>query len=132
MVQSAKRLVIPLAVSQKSQKNKATPKPARPVQTSRSAKKASVIQTRIDPSLREKADLILGRLGLSTPDAIRIFLEQVVLRRGIPFEVRLPEAAPASNDASGCVWSEETERDFQDALDTIDSKFGNALRNLAK
>ena len=107
-------------------------KPTRSGEVSRGAKKASVIQTRIDPSLREKTDLILGRLGLSTPDAIRIFLEQVVLHRGIPFDVRLPEAAPMLNDLSGSGWSEETERSFQDALDTIDTKFGNALRNLAK
>lgn len=97
-----------------------------------SAKKVSVIQTRIDPSLREKTDLILTRLGLSTPDAIRIFLEQVVLHRGIPFDVRLPDAAPVSKNASGSDWNDEAERDFQNALDMIDVKFGNALRNLAK
>jgi addiction module RelB/DinJ family antitoxin len=87
------------------------------------AGKISVIQTRVDPKLREKADSILNRLGLSTSDAIRIFLEQVALRRGIPFEVTLP---PESSR-----WDEEAERKFQNALESVNRKYGNALKNLA-
>lgn len=102
---------------------------ARPEKESKG--RTAVIQTRVDPALREQADLILNRLGISTPDAIRIFLEQVVLRRGIPFDVRLPEEETAADCDEPC-WSAETERNFQEALDSIDLKFGNALRNLAK
>lgn len=87
----------------------------------------SVIQTRVKTSLRKKSDLILKRLGLSTPDAIRLFLEQVVLHRGIPFDVRIPDnAAVLDTD-----WNEDTELQFQSALDSIDKKFGKALKNLA-
>ena len=89
----------------------------------KTAGKVSVIQTRVDPDLREKADAILARLGLSTSDAIRIFLEQVALRRGIPFNVTLPPESSA--------WNEKAERKFQNALESVDKKYGNALKNLA-
>ena len=92
--------------------------------------KISVIQTRVDPVLREKTDAILTKLGLSTSDAIRIFLEQVILHRGLPFEVKLPSLSKEL--ASGIpVWDEKTELKFQNALDSIDKKYGNALKNLA-
>lgn len=89
----------------------------------KTAGKISVIQTRVDPELRGKVDVILNRLGLSTSDAIRMFLEQVALRRGIPFDVTLPPASP--------IWDEEAERKFQDALKSVNRKYGNALKNLA-
>jgi len=52
--------------------------------------KTDVIHMRISPEIKRGADSILGRLGMSTSDAINIFLSQVILRGGLPFEVRLP------------------------------------------
>jgi addiction module RelB/DinJ family antitoxin len=46
---------------------------------------------RVEPELKEKADAILARLGMSSSDAVNIFLSQVVLRDGLPFEVRIPK-----------------------------------------
>ena len=92
--------------------------------------KISVIQTRVDPVLREKTDRILTKLGLSTSDAIRIFLEQVILHRGLPFDVKLPP--PVTNSPLETpAWDEKTELKFQNALDSIDKKYGHALKNLA-
>ena len=92
--------------------------------------KISVIQTRVDPALREKTDTILTKLGLSTSDAIRIFLEQVILHRGLPFEVKLPTVSMESASKTS-QWDEKTELKFQNALDSIDKKYGKALKNLA-
>ena len=36
---------------------------------------------------------MLATVGVSTTDAITMFLRQVVLRNGLPFEVRVPNAA---------------------------------------
>ena len=47
----------------------------------------SVIQVRVDEELKKEADALLTDLGLDTPTAIRMFLKQVVKRRGLPFEV---------------------------------------------
>lgn len=37
---------------------------------------------------RREAEEILGHIGLTMDDAVRILIHQIVLRRGIPFEVK--------------------------------------------
>ncbi len=54
--------------------------------------KEAVVKARIEPSLKRETEVILGRLGISTTEAIRMFLTQVRLRNGLPFEVCLPNA----------------------------------------
>ena len=53
------------------------------------AKSASVY-ARIDPALKEQAETILSALGIPTSNAIDMFFKQIVLKKGLPFEVRLP------------------------------------------
>jgi DNA-damage-inducible protein J len=55
--------------------------------------KTAYITARIEPKLKASAEGVLQRLGMSTSDAITVFLRQVTLRRGLPFEVRIPNAA---------------------------------------
>lgn len=52
--------------------------------------KTDTIHMRIEPEIKAGADAILERLGLTTADAINIFLNQVILNGGLPFEVKLP------------------------------------------
>ena len=44
------------------------------------------VQARISPELKEQAEAILAAMGLSTSDAIRIFLQQTVNSGGLPFQ----------------------------------------------
>ena len=55
--------------------------------------KTATITTRIEPELKRNAEHILEKLGVNTTDAITMFLSQIVLRQGLPFEVRIPNAA---------------------------------------
>jgi DNA-damage-inducible protein J len=48
-----------------------------------------MIKARIDPDLKADAEKVLSKLGISTADAIRIFLSQVKLRKGLPFDVKI-------------------------------------------
>lgn len=57
------------------------------------AKSASVY-ARIDPDLKEQAEAILAALGIPTSNAIDMFFKQIVLKKGLPFEVRLPYEMP--------------------------------------
>jgi DNA-damage-inducible protein J len=52
------------------------------------------VQSRVSPELKEQADAIFAALGLSTADAIRMFLQQAVNAGGLPFQptVRRPNA----------------------------------------
>ena len=58
--------------------------------------KSAVIQTRIDPELKNKAQIIFNKLNISMSEAISIFLTQVTLKRGIPFEITLPSKITAN------------------------------------
>ena len=52
--------------------------------------KTATITARIEPELKRNAEIVLEKLGVGTTDAITMFLSQVVLRQGLPFEVRIP------------------------------------------
>lgn len=63
--------------------------------------KTQMIHTRIDENLKREVELIFSALGINTADAIRMFLTQVTLNQGIPFEVKIPnkETREAMEDA---------------------------------
>ena len=50
----------------------------------------SNLNVRLEPGLKEQAEAVLGQLGIPLSDAVNIFLKQVVMHRGIPFDVKLP------------------------------------------
>lgn len=54
--------------------------------------KAEIITAPIEPSLKEEVESIFKELGLSATEAISLFYHQVKLRKGLPFEVRIPNA----------------------------------------
>ncbi|MGE5397482.1 MAG: type II toxin-antitoxin system RelB/DinJ family antitoxin [Chitinophagales bacterium] len=58
--------------------------------------RTSNIFARVEPELKEQAELVLEQLGIPMSNAIGIFLRQVVLQRGIPFELKLPQNQPLS------------------------------------
>ena len=56
----------------------------------RTASRTANVYTRVDPETKEQAEAILNQLGIPMSNAIGMFLKQVVLHRGIPFDMRLP------------------------------------------
>jgi DNA-damage-inducible protein J len=52
--------------------------------------KTEMIRARITPDLKTEAESIFKKLGLSTTEAITLFLSQVKLYKGLPFPVRIP------------------------------------------
>ena len=52
--------------------------------------KTATIQARINPELKKKAQKILNTLNLSMSEAISLYLTQVTLHRGIPFDIKIP------------------------------------------
>ena len=50
----------------------------------------SEIRVRISPDLKNQATEVLSQYGLNISDAVRLFLEQVVMRDGLPFEIKMP------------------------------------------
>lgn len=54
--------------------------------------KSAMIRARIDPQLKDEVEDLFAQLGLSTTEAITLFYQQVKLNRGLPFDVRIPNA----------------------------------------
>jgi DNA-damage-inducible protein J len=54
--------------------------------------KTATINARIEPEIKEKAESIFAALGISASDAIGMFYRQVAFRRGIPFDIYVPNA----------------------------------------
>ena len=55
--------------------------------------RTAVIHTRVEPEIKQQAEDVLKHLGISTSDAVNMLLRQVVLRKGMPFDVIIPEYA---------------------------------------
>ena len=54
--------------------------------------KTDRVEARIESDLKQAAEAVFSKLGVSPSDAIRIFYKQVELHQGFPFEVRIPNA----------------------------------------
>jgi len=52
--------------------------------------KTAVIQTRVDPEIKQHAQMILKKLNISMSEAISMYLSQITLQNGIPFEIKIP------------------------------------------
>lgn len=52
--------------------------------------KTATLNLRVSPSVKQQAEKVLSRLGVSMAAAIDIYLRQIALTGGIPFPVRLP------------------------------------------
>ena len=60
--------------------------------------KDSYVRARVDSRLKRDTERIFDRLGLSTTEAIRLFLVQVRLQKGLPFHVGLSQGTHENDD----------------------------------
>ena len=60
------------------------------------AAKSANLYARIEPEVKEQAESILSALGIPASNAINMFYKQIILNRGLPFEVKIPSSRPVS------------------------------------
>ncbi len=58
------------------------------------ATKTANLYARIEPEVKEQAESILSTLGIPASNAINMFYKQIILNRGLPFDVKIPTARP--------------------------------------
>lgn len=58
----------------------------------------TMFRTRIDEDKKEEARAILKTLGLSMSDAVRLFFNQVIIEKGLPFNIKLSEKDAQKHD----------------------------------
>ena len=69
----------------------------------------ATVRARIDVDLKEDVEKILSEIGISTSQAITIFMKGIKRERGIPFELKIPneETLQAMKDAEMGINMEE-------------------------
>ncbi|MCK9218343.1 MAG: type II toxin-antitoxin system RelB/DinJ family antitoxin [Firmicutes bacterium] len=76
--------------------------------------KTTSIYARVEPAIKEEAENILSQLGIPMSNAINIFLRQVVLQKGLPFEVKINQNKPLTyGDLTPDEFNFEIEKGFK-------------------
>ena len=52
--------------------------------------KTAYVKARLEPEVKQKAEDIFKKLGLSASEAINLYYQQVAYKNGLPFELRVP------------------------------------------
>ncbi len=82
------------------------------------ANKTANIFARVEPSVKEQAEEVLSELGIPMSNAVSMFLKQIALQRGIPFEMKLPANAPICIETLTAI---ELDEELQKGFDDIDA-----------
>lgn len=80
--------------------------------------RTSNVFTRVEPDVKKQAEAVLDQLGISMSSAVEMFLRQIILQRGIPFEMKLPSNVPVSY---GALTKEQFDLEIQKGYDSIKS-----------
>ena len=56
--------------------------------------RTSSVFARVEPEIKEQAEQVLNQLGIPMSNAIGLFLRQVIMQKGIPFDMKLPAHKP--------------------------------------
>ena len=57
--------------------------------------KTTTVRARVEPALKDEVEGILGELGLTVSETIHLLYRQIKLRRGLPFDVAIPNEITA-------------------------------------
>jgi len=79
--------------------------------------KTATIQTRVDPVVKKNAQEILKKLNITMSEAISMYLSQITLHQGIPFELKIP------NDLTAKTLAESENGKNLHTVDSIDQLF---------
>lgn len=81
--------------------------------------KTAIIQARVEPETKAAAKAVLKKLNISMSEAVSIFLTQVSLNNGLPFEVKIP------NTLTEEVLKESDEGKNLNEASSLDELFGD-------
>lgn len=97
------------------------------------ATKTANLYARIEPEVKDQAESILTSLGIPVSNAINMFYKQIILQRGLPFEVKLPTPQPVNMVAlSEEELNAELEKGYADMLDGRTKPARKAFSDICK
>ena len=77
--------------------------------------KSANLYVRIEPEVKERAEMILAALGIPASNAITMFYKQIILNNGLPFEVKLPNHPLDISHMTAEQLDAELEKGYEDA-----------------
>ncbi len=87
--------------------------------------RTSNIYVRVEPDIKQEAESVLKELGIPMSNAVTMFLRQVILQNGIPFDVKLPNKKPID-------FASLTKEEFNEAISEGIRDFENGNLYTAK
>ena len=79
--------------------------------------KTATLNLRINPTVKQRAEDVLTRLGIPMSTAIDMYLRQISLTGGIPFSVTLPDSPSLLN--ADLMTTDEIHEKLQEGYDDI-------------
>ena len=76
--------------------------------------KTANLYARIEPDIKEQAECILAALGIPASNAITMFYKQIILHKGLPFQVKLPDHPLNISNMSSAELDAELEKGYAD------------------
>lgn len=79
--------------------------------------KSANLYARIEPEVKEQAEAILNALGIPASNAINMFYKQIILQKGLPFQVKLPEHPLDISNITEAQLNAELEKGYADMME---------------
>ena len=97
------------------------------------ATKSANLYVRIEPDVKEQAESILSALGIPASNAINMFYKQIILNRGLPFEVKLPQIGSGNvAEMTEVELNTELEKGYADMIDGRTKPVRQAFADIRK
>ncbi len=97
------------------------------------AAKSANLYVRIEPDVKEQAEEILSTLGIPASNAINMFYKQIILNRGLPFEVKIPSTRPVNvAELTETELNTELEKGYADILEGRTKSAKQAFADIRK
>jgi DNA-damage-inducible protein J len=95
--------------------------------------KTANLYARIEPDVKEQAENILTALGIPASNAINMFYKQIILHRGLPFEVKMPASRLVNASAlSDAEMDAELEKGYADMKEERTKSAKSAFSDIRK
>lgn len=82
--------------------------------------KTDTLHIRVEPTVKKRAEETLNDLGLSITEAINVFLNQVILNDGIPFEIKKPRF---NKETIQAIEDTKNGKNLSKTFDSVDEMF---------
>ncbi len=79
--------------------------------------KTANVNVRMEPELKQEAEEILDALGVPASNAVTMFYKQIVMHKGLSFDVQLPEPPLDFSKMSVDKIDTEIQKGYQEILD---------------